>query len=61
VVFWGGITFAVGMVLLVIEVVHAARKKEGVTPTDKQRISGIFWITCLMSALVAGLIWLAGD
>lgn len=60
-VFWGGVTFAVGMVLLIIEVIHASRKKEGVTHTDKQRIYGIFWITCLMTALVAGLIWLSGD
>ncbi len=60
-VFWGGITFATGMLLLIIEVIHAARKKGGMTHTDKQRISGIFWITCLMTALVAALIWLSGD
>ena len=56
---WAGITFAVGMALVVIEGWFASRKKDGMTPTDKQRVMGIFWITCLMTALVAGLIWIA--
>jgi hypothetical protein len=56
---WGGITFAVGILLIIIEVVHASKKKEGVTPTDRKRIMGLFWLTCSATALVAGLIWLA--
>jgi hypothetical protein len=57
---WAGITFAVGIALIVVEIWYASRKKDGITHTDKQRIVGIFWITCIMSGLVAGLIWLAG-
>jgi hypothetical protein len=56
---WAGITFAVGMALVIIEIWFATRKKGGMTPTDRQRIVGIFWIACIMAGLVAGLIWLA--
>jgi hypothetical protein len=56
---WGGITFAVGLALVIIEAVFASRKKEGITPTDRQRIWGIFWVTCVMTGVVAGLIWLS--
>jgi hypothetical protein len=56
---WAGITFAVGIVLVIIEIVSASRKKGGINPTDKQRIWGIFWITCAMTALVYGLLWLS--
>lgn len=58
---WGGITFAAGIVLIIVEVYFASKKKEGVTPTDRQRITGLFWLTCGAAALVAGLIYLAGD
>jgi hypothetical protein len=56
---WAGITFAVGIALVIVEFWFASRKKGGMTPTDRQRIMGIFWITCLMTGLVAGLIWIA--
>jgi hypothetical protein len=56
---WAGITFAIGMLLVVIEIWHASRKKGGITPTDKQRIMGIFWISCVITGLVAFLIWIA--
>ncbi len=56
---WGGITFAVGIALVVIEAVYASKKKEGITRTDRQRIMGLFWLTCGVTVLVAGLIWLA--
>jgi hypothetical protein len=56
---WGGITFAIGMALMVFEIVVAARKKGGIVYADKQRIWGIFWISCAMAGLVAGLIWMS--
>lgn len=57
---WAGITFAVGIVLIIIEIWFASRKKGGVTATDRQRIMGIFWIACILAGLVAALIWMAG-
>jgi hypothetical protein len=53
-----GITFAVGMALIVVEYMVARKKKEGVTPTDRQRIVGIFWLSVFASVLVGGLIWM---
>jgi hypothetical protein len=53
-----GITFAVGMALIVVEYMVARKKKEGVTPTDRQRIVGIFWLSLFASVLVGGLIWM---
>ena len=52
---WMGIVLAVGIALMVIEYRFAKKKKEGVTPTDKQRIAGIFWIAIFMSLLVGAL------
>ena len=52
---WMGIVLAVGIVLMVVEYRFAKKKKEGVTPTDKQRIVGIFWIAIFMSLLVGAL------
>jgi hypothetical protein len=57
---WAAITFGVGMLIIWFEYSMAKKKKEGITWTDKQRMIGIFWIAIAMSALVAGLIWLAG-
>ncbi len=56
---WGAITFGVGIGLVILDTVFASRKKEGVTHSDKQRIKSLFWLTCFMTALVTGLIWLA--
>ena len=56
---WGSITFGVGLALVIIDIVYASRKKEGITPGDKQRIKGLFWVTCVATARVAGLFWLA--
>ena len=59
---WMGIVLAVGVALMVIEYRFAKKKKEGVTPTDKRRIFGIFWITIFLSLLVGALMWLSpGD
>lgn len=52
---WMGIVIAVGIALMVIEYRYAKKKKEGVTPTDKQRITGIFWIAIALSLLVGAL------
>ena len=56
---WMGIVMAMGIVLMVIEYQFAKKKKEGYTPTDKQRILGILWVSIVLSLLVGGLIWLA--
>jgi len=59
---WMGIVLAVGVALMVIEYRFAKKKREGVTPTDKRRIVGIFWITIFLSLLVGALMWLSpGD
>ena len=55
---WGLITFAAGIVLIIIEIIVARRKKEGFTATDRQRINGIFGVTLFITALVVGLIWM---
>ncbi len=56
---WGGITFAIGIALVILETVMAARKKGGIQPSDRQRILGIFWFVLFASGLVVFLIWLA--
>jgi hypothetical protein len=56
---WMGIVIAMGVVLMVIEYQFAKKKKEGFTPTDKQRILGILWVSIALSLLVGGLIWMA--
>ena len=57
---WMGIVIALGVALMVIEYQFAKRKKEGFTPTDRQRILGILWVSIVLSLLVGGLIWMAG-
>jgi arginine exporter protein ArgO len=56
---WMGIVFAVGIALMVFEYRFAKKKKEGVTPTDRKRVAGIFWITIFLSLLVGALMWLS--
>src|SRR5437867_2856580 len=56
---WMGIVLAVGIALMVIEYRFAKRKKEGFTPTDRQRVTGIFWITIFLSLLVGVLMWMS--
>lgn len=58
---WMGIVLAVGIALMVVEYRFAKKKKEGVTPTDKQRITGIFWIAIALSILVGALMLMSGD
>ncbi len=58
---WMGIVLAVGIALMVIEYRFAKKKKEGFTPTDRQRILGIFWIAIFLSLLVGGLMLISGD
>lgn len=54
---WMGITFGIGMLLLVAEVHIARKKKEGFTATDRQRCFGIFWLSLFASGLVGFLLW----
>jgi hypothetical protein len=56
---WMGIVIALGVVLMVVEYQFAKKKKGGFTPTDKQRILGILWVSIVLSLIVGGLIWLA--
>lgn len=56
---WMGIVIALGVALMVIEYQFAKKKKEGFTPTDKQRILGILWVSIVLSLIVGGLIWMA--
>ena len=56
---WMIITFLIGMALLVVEIYVAKKKKEGFTPTDRQRCIGIFWLSIFAAALVGGVIWLS--
>ena len=58
---WMGIVLAVGIALMVIEYRFAKKKKEGFTPTDRQRVVGIFWIAIALSLLVGGLMLISGD
>jgi hypothetical protein len=58
---WGGITFGVGIALVLIEIYFATKKKEGFTPTDRKRVVGLFWLTCFAAALVGGLVYMGGD
>jgi hypothetical protein len=54
---WMGITFGIGMLLIVVEVMVAKKKKEGFTRTDRQRCFGIFWLSLFASGLVGFLVW----
>ena len=58
---WMGIVFAIGVALMYIEYRFAKKKKEGFTPTDRQRIVGLFWLTIFFCLLVGGAIWLSSD
>ena len=58
---WGGITFGLGVALMIVDIYLAYRKEEGFTPIDRQRVVGIFWLTLFASALVAGLIWMTPE
>jgi hypothetical protein len=52
------IVFGIGMALVVLEIKMASKKKEGFTPTDKQRVKGIFWLTIFAAGLIGVVIWL---
>jgi hypothetical protein len=56
---WAGGVFACGMLLILMEWNIARKKKEGVTWTDRQRMKGLFGVTCVLSVLAAGLVWIA--
>jgi hypothetical protein len=58
---WGGLVFGIGIVLVILDIIMAKRKKEGITASDKQRIAGLFWLSCVAALLVMGLIWLFPD
>ena len=55
---WGGITFGVLMIVLILDIYLSSKQKEGTTPADKRRFWGIFWIAAMMAVLVAVLVGL---
>ena len=56
-----GITFGLGVLLALLDYFMAKRKKEGFTPTDRQRVLGILWLSVFFAFLVGGLIWMSPD
>ncbi len=58
---WVGTIIAIGIVLILAEIHLAKKKKEGFTPTDKQRVIGIFWLTVFFCFLVVALDWMSPD
>ena len=54
---WGAITFGIGILLAIVEVIVARRKKEGFLPSDRQRVTGIIGIFTFLTALVMFLVW----
>ena len=56
---WMGIVFGAGMALILLEYYMAKKKKEGFTPTDKNRVKGMFWLAIFASLLVGSLVWVA--
>ena len=58
---WGGITFGIGIALIIVDAYLATRKREGFTRIDRQRLIGIFWLTVFGTALVVALIWMTPD
>ena len=58
---WAGITFGAGIVLLILDVYMASKKKGGIQSYDKHRIFGIFWLSLFSAGLVAVLIWLTAS
>ena len=55
---WGGVTFAIGMVFVILDLLMAARKKGGIELADKKRIFSVFTLTLAMTAIVVALVWL---
>lgn len=53
---WGLITFGAGMLLIIVEIMMAGKKKGGMTATDKKSILGLFWIVLFVSGLVMFLV-----
>jgi hypothetical protein len=58
---WAGITFGVGIVLLILDVYMSSKKKGGIQSYDKRRMLGIFWLSLFAAGLVAVLIWMAAS
>ena len=54
---WMGITFAIGIMLVVYEIQHAKKKKAGFLPADRQRVMGILWLTFFFTGLVGFILW----
>ena len=55
---WGAIAFGIGMALVILEIVMAKKKKEGIQTQDKERIVGMVWVVLVLTGIVMGLVWL---
>ncbi len=53
---WGLITFGAGMLLIIIEIMMARKKKGGMTATDKKSVIGLFWVILVATGLVMFLV-----
>ncbi|HEX9192335.1 MAG TPA: hypothetical protein VF871_01080 [Burkholderiales bacterium] len=58
---WMGITLGIGVLLVVLDYSMAKKKKEGFTPTDRQRLVGVLWLSVFFALLVGWVIWMSSD
>jgi hypothetical protein len=56
---WAAVTFGVGMLIILAEWNMARKRKGGITPTDRRRMFGIFWVSIALAAFVAGMIYVS--
>ena len=56
---WAAVTVGVGLLIILAEWNMAGKRKGGVTPTDRRRMFGIFWVSIALAAFVAGMIYVA--
>jgi hypothetical protein len=49
------------MALIMIEIMMARKKKEGITPTDRKSMMGLFWLSVFASGLVMFLVYATSD
>ena len=55
---WGLVAFGIGILIVISDIYMASKKKEGIEVADKQRIWGLFWLSCFAGALTSALVWL---
>ena len=58
---WGLVTFACGMALIMVEIMMARKKKDGITATDRKSMVGLFWLSLFASGLVMFVVSMMND